>query len=106
MKLSQTLAAVLLLGMLAGLPAQASEAMMKKARCNACHAVDRKVVGPAFREVAARYRGDGQVADKLFAKVRAGGSGNWGDIPMMANGPERISDDDLKAVLGWILGLE
>jgi cytochrome c len=77
--------------------------MMKKARCNACHAVDKKMIGPAFQDVAAKYKGQADAPAKLFDKVRAGGSGNWGDIPMTPNGPDKISDDNLKAVIQWIL---
>lgn len=77
--------------------------LMKKARCNACHAVDKKLVGPAFQDVAAKYKGQADAPAKLFEKVRAGGSGNWGDIPMTPNGPDKISDENLKTVIEWIL---
>jgi len=77
--------------------------MIKKARCNACHAVDKKLVGPSFQDVAAKYKGQADAPAKLFDKVRAGGSGNWGDIPMTPNGPDKISDENLKAVIQWIL---
>lgn len=87
-------------------PAQASEAIVKKARCVACHAVDKKLVGPAYKDVGAKYRGDAGAPAKLFEKVRAGGSGNWGEIPMAPNGTDKISDDDLKAAIKWILTLE
>ena len=87
-------------------PSIASEAIGKKARCVACHTVDAKRVGPAYKDVATKYRGDAGAPDKLFAKVRAGGSGNWGEVPMMAHGTDKISDDDLKAAVKWILALE
>ena len=87
-------------------PSIASEAIVKKARCVACHAVDVKRVGPAYKDVATKYRGDASAPDKLFAKVRAGGSGNWGEVPMMPHGTDKISDDDLKAAVKWILALE
>jgi cytochrome c len=87
-------------------PALASEAIVKKARCVACHAIDKKLVGPAYKDVGAKYRGDASAPGKLFDKVRAGGSGNWGEIPMMPNGADKISDDDLKAAINWILTLE
>ena len=77
--------------------------MIKKARCNACHAVDKKMVGPSFQEVGAKYKGQADAAGKLFEKVRAGGSGNWGQVPMTPNGPDKISDENLKAVIQWIL---
>lgn len=86
--------------------AKASEEIVKKARCVACHTVDAKRVGPAYKDVATKYRGDNSAPDKLFAKVRAGGSGNWGEVPMMPNGTDKISDDDLKAAIKWILALQ
>ncbi|EKE17681.1 MAG: cytochrome c, class I [uncultured bacterium] len=87
-------------------PAKASEAIVKKARCVACHTVDSKRVGPAYKEVAAKYRGDASAPGHLFAKVRAGGSGVWGTVPMIPHGADKISDDDLKAAISWILALE
>jgi len=84
-------------------PAQANWDLVKKARCNACHAVDKKLVGPSFQDVGAKYKGQADAAAKLFDKVRAGGSGNWGDIPMTPNGADKISDENLKAVIQWIL---
>lgn len=86
-------------------PAKASEEIVKKARCVACHTVDAKRVGPAYKDVAAKYRGDAGAPARLFDKVRAGGSGNWGEIPMMAHPADKISDDDLKAAIKWILSL-
>ena len=87
-------------------PATASEDIIKKARCVACHAVDTKRVGPAYKDVAAKYRGDAEAPARLFNKVRAGGSGNWGEVPMIPHGPDKISDDDLKAAIAWILALK
>lgn len=86
-------------------PAQASEAIIKKARCVACHAIDQKRVGPAYKDVAAKYRNNPAIEAHLIDKVRNGGSGVWGDIPMPPNGPDKISDDDLKAAVHWILSL-
>jgi len=87
-------------------PALASEAIIKKARCVACHAVDKKLVGPAYKDVAAKYRGDAAAPALLFNKVRNGGSGNWGEIPMIPHPADKISDDDLKTAIKWILALE
>ena len=87
-------------------PAKASEAIVKKARCVACHAVDSKRVGPAYKDVAAKYKGDSKAPSMLFEKVRHGGSGNWGTVPMLAHPADKISDEDLKAAVGWILALE
>lgn len=82
------------------------EAIVKKARCIACHTVDAKRVGPAYKEVAAKYRGDTGAPARLFDKVRAGGSGNWGQVPMLPHPADKIGDDDLKAAIGWVLSLE
>lgn len=86
-------------------PVLANEAIIKKARCVACHSVEQKRVGPAYKEVAARYRGQ-DVEQTLFEKVRHGGKGNWGEIPMTPHSPEQISDADLKTAIAWILKLE
>lgn len=87
-------------------PAKASEAIVKKVRCVACHAVDSKRVGPAYKDVAAKYKGDSKAPTMLFEKVRHGGSGNWGTVPMLPHAADKISDEDLKAAVGWILALE
>ncbi|GLT24154.1 MULTISPECIES: c-type cytochrome [Zoogloea] len=93
------------LGVAAAAPAMASEEIIKKARCTACHAVDQKRVGPSYKDVAAKYKGQGDAVAVLSAKVRHGGSGVWGQIPMTPNGPDKISDADLKAAIEWILKL-
>ena len=78
------------------------EAALTKSGCMACHAKDKKLVGPAFKDIAARYKGQ-DVAAKLFEKVRKGGSGVYGPVPMSPNGPDKISDDDLKDAIAVIL---
>lgn len=103
--LHTTLLASILLAAIAPAQAADGEAIVKKARCVACHAVDAKRVGPAYKDVAARYRGDAQAPALLFDKVRHGGSGNWGDVPMIPHGPDKISDEDLKAAIQWTLSL-
>ncbi|HLO62675.1 MAG TPA: c-type cytochrome [Azonexus sp.] len=94
--------------MIATPSAQASdgEAIVKKARCVACHAVDQKRVGPAYKEVAAKYKGDAKAPAMLFDKVRHGGSGNWGQVPMIPHPADKISDEDLKAAIHWVLALD
>ena len=87
-------------------PAKASEAIVKKARCIACHTVDQKRVGPAYKDVASKYKGNDKAPAQLFEKVRNGGSGNWGEVPMLAHPADKISDDDLKAAIAWILAQE
>ncbi|RQS16820.1 c-type cytochrome [Burkholderia sp. Bp8998] len=77
---------------------------LKVARSNACmgcHAVDRKLVGPSFKDIASRYKSDPQAVAKLSKKVKDGGSGVWGAIPMPAH--PRMSDADLRSVVEWVL---
>ena len=71
--------------------------------CVACHTLDKRVVGPSFREVAAKYADDGEAPVKLARKVKEGGAGAWGNVPMPPNAG--ISDRDLGAIVGWILQL-
>ena len=78
---------------------------MSRSGCISCHRVDQKLLGPSFQDVAVRYRGDPDAAAKLFAKVREGGEGEWGDLPMQPNGEEKISDADLRTILEWLLRL-
>ncbi|MBP8134534.1 MAG: c-type cytochrome [Zoogloea sp.] len=75
----------------------------QKAGCMACHSVDKKLVGPAFKDIAAKYKGQGDAVAKLSDKVRKGGAGVWGPIPMPPNAVDKISDGDLKGVVEWIL---
>ena len=86
--------------------ADAGADLAKAKNCLACHAVDKKLVGPAYKDVAAKYKGDSKAAAMLFDKVRHGGSGNWGQVPMIPHPADKISDDDLKAAIAWILALE
>ena len=76
---------------------------MQKSGCVACHTVDKKLVGPAFKDIAAKYKGQADAVSVLSAKVRAGGKGVWGPIPMSPNPPDKISDADLKAAVEAIL---
>ncbi|MEL0586998.1 MAG: c-type cytochrome [Candidatus Thiodiazotropha sp. (ex. Lucinoma kazani)] len=71
--------------------------------CMACHQLETKVVGPAYKEVAAKYKDQDGAVDMLSAKVKAGGSGVWGPVPMPPNA--HVSDEDIKAVVAWILTL-
>jgi cytochrome c len=79
------------------------EAIAAGAGCSACHSVDKKILGPAYRDIAARYKGNPKAAGVLAAKVRSGGSGVWGPVPMPAADAAKISDADLSTVIGWIL---
>jgi cytochrome c len=77
--------------------------MMQKDGCSACHAIDKKVVGPAYQDVAAKYEGDKDAAAKLVQKVKSGGAGVWGQVPMPPN--SAVPDADVKALVSWILTL-
>jgi cytochrome c len=79
------------------------EDMPAKYGCTACHAADRKVVGPAFKDVAAKYRGK-DVEAALVEKVKNGGAGVWGQVPMTPN--PQVPDEDLHAMVKWILSLK
>ena len=85
-------------------PAMASEELAKKHACTACHAVDKKVVGPAFKEVAAKYKGNAKAEAMLVDKVKKGGVGVWGQVPMPPNAS--VPDADVKALVKWVLGLK
>jgi cytochrome c len=84
--------------------ASASQALAQKSGCLACHQVDKKVLGPSLKDVAAKYKGDATAEAKLIAKVKKGGSGVWGPMPMPANSPQ-VKDDDIKSIVKWILTL-
>ena len=88
---------------LTGVQARATpDEAMNKAGCMACHAKDKKLVGPSFKDIAAKYKGQ-DVTAKLMDKVRKGGSGVYGPVPMAPNGPDKISDADLKEAVDFIL---
>ncbi len=70
--------------------------------CTACHAVDKKVIGPAYKDVAKKYKGDAKAPEALAQKVVKGGQGVWGPIPMP---PNKVSDDEAKKLVAWILAL-
>lgn len=84
--------------------AQNADELLKKHGCTACHQVDKKVVGPAYNDVAAKYKGDAKAATMLVDKVKKGGVGNWGQVPMPPN--PNVSDADAKAMVTHILGLK
>jgi cytochrome c len=93
-----------LLALALGVQAATPDEALTKAGCMACHTKDKKLVGPAYKDIAAKYKGQDVVA-KLMDKVRKGGSGVYGPIPMSPNGPDKISDADLKTVVEYILKL-
>ena len=106
MKVSMLLAALLLAvgNAHAALDNASAEAMMKKDGCAACHGVDKKVIGPSYVEVAAKYKGDKDALAKLSDKVKKGGVGVWGQIPMPPNA--QVPDADIKELVTWILSLK
>jgi cytochrome c len=85
----------------AAAPAQADMALATAKNCMACHAVDKKLVGPSYKDIAAKYTGQKDAGEKLSAKVIKGGSGVWGPIPMPANA--QVSPDEAKKLVAWIL---
>jgi len=90
--------------LLFGTQAMASLELAQKSACLTCHQVDKKVVGPAYKDVAAKYKGDKTAEAKLFKKVKEGGKGAWGEIPMPANA--QVKDADIKTLVKWILSLK
>ena len=85
------------------LPVQADEALAKKHNCLACHQVDKKIIGPAYREIAKKYKGQKDAQAQLEQKVKKGGVGVWGQIPMPPNAA--VPDGDIKKLVAWILSL-
>lgn len=85
-------------------PAAANEALAKKHACFACHAIDKKLVGPAYKDVAAKYRNDAGAEARLVAKVKKGSQGTWGQVPMPPN--TAVPDADVRALVKWILSLK
>lgn len=81
--------------------AMANADLAKAKNCMACHAVANKLVGPAFKDVAAKYAGQKDAEDKLVAKVMKGGSGVWGAIPMPAN--PQVTEAETHTLVKWIL---
>ncbi len=81
--------------------AHADLALATSKNCMACHAVDKKLVGPSYKDVAAKYKDDKTAADKLATKIIKGGSGVWGAIPMPAN--PQVSEADAKKLVAWVL---
>lgn len=84
--------------------ASADQAMAQKNACMSCHGVDKKIVGPAFKDVAKKYAGNKTAEAKLLAKVKTGGKGVWGEIPMPPN--PQVSDADAKKIVAWVLSLK
>ena len=77
-----------------------AEALAKAKNCLSCHSVDKKIVGPAYKDVAAKYKGDKGALERLSAKVISGGKGAWGEIPMP---PNNVTPDEAKKLVTWVL---
>lgn len=84
-------------------PALASEQLATKAGCATCHAADKKLIGPSWHDVAAKYKGRADAPAVLAAYVRVGGKGAWGPLPMAPVDAAKINDADLKTLLAWVL---
>ena len=85
-------------------PAWADLALATSKNCMACHATDKKLVGPAFKDVAAKYANDKTAAYKLAIKIQKGGAGVWGPVPMPAN--TQVNDADAKKLAAWVLTIK
>jgi cytochrome c len=85
----------------AAAPARASDELAKKYNCFTCHTVDKKNVGPAYKEIAKKYKGQAGIEAKLEEKVKKGGQGVWGPVPMPPNAA--VPDADVKTLVAWIL---
>ena len=95
---------IALIGAFCAAPAQASEELAKKYACMACHSVDKKLIGPAYKDVAKKYAADKGAQAKLEDKVKKGGTGVWGQIPMPPNGT--VPAADVSALVKWVLSLK
>jgi cytochrome c len=84
--------------------ASADQALAQKNACMSCHGVDKKIVGPAFKEVAKKYAGDATAHDRLVAKVKTGGKGVWGQIPMPPS--PQVKPEDAGKIIDWVLSLK
>ena len=85
-------------------PAMADEALAKSKNCMSCHAVDKKLVGPSYKDVAKKYAGDAKAVDNLAAKIIKGGSGVWGAVPMPPNA--NVNADEAKKLAQWVMSLK
>jgi cytochrome c len=85
-------------------PALAQQSLATAKNCMACHAIDKKLVGPAYKDVAAKYAGQKDAVDKLAVKIMKGGSGVWGPVPMPAN--VQVNEAEAKQLAAWVLSLK
>ena len=90
-------------GLMISANATADEALAKAKNCFSCHNVDKKVVGPSYKDVAAKYKGDAKAVDTLAGKIKAGGKGVWGPIPMP---PNNVTPEEAKKLATWVLSIK
>ena len=86
------------------LAAMADQALATKKNCMGCHAMDRKMVGPSYKDVAKKYAADSGAADKLALKIQKGGAGVWGPVPMPSN--PQVNEKEAKTLASWVLSLK
>jgi cytochrome c len=98
------IAALAVVGVFAAGHASANEKLAQSSGCMTCHALDKKTIGPSYKDVAAKYRNDKNAEANLVKKVKAGGSGVWGATPMPPNA--HVKEDDIKTIVHWLLALK
>jgi cytochrome c len=101
MKKIATIAALAALAAMVASPAFANADLAQKKSCLACHAADKKLVGPSYKDVAAKYAGQKEMVAKLAEKIQKGGVGVWGQVPMPAN--PQVNPDEAKQLAAWVL---
>ena len=95
---------LLILGAQVANAADSAEALAQKSGCLNCHSVQAAIIGPAYKDVAKKYKGEKTAEARLIEKVKVGGSGVWGKMPMPANSPQ-VKDEDIKTIVKWVLAL-
>jgi cytochrome c len=85
-------------------PSLADQALAQAKNCMSCHAVENKLVGPSYKDVATKYKGDKSAVDKMATKIIKGGAGVWGPVPMPANA--QVNEAEAKKLAAWVLGLK
>jgi cytochrome c len=81
----------------------ATDELMEKGGCISCHRIDEKLIGPSFKQIAAKYRANEQTISYLLTSIRNGSEGAWGDVPMPPNSEQKVSDADLRRIVEWVL---
>jgi cytochrome c len=99
--MKQVIAASAVLAFALAGTAHANEKLAQASGCMVCHGVDKKIIGPSYKDIAAKYRNDKGAAANLFKKVKGGGKGVWGEVPMPPN--PHVKDDDINTLVKWIL---